>query len=569
MRTTQYFIPTEKENPADAELISHKLMVRAGLIRKLASGLYTWLPLGLKVLRRVEYIIREEMNNIGALEISMPMVQPSDLWEASGRWTEYGPELLRMKDRHSRDFCLGPTHEEVITALIRSELKSYKHLPLTLYQIQSKFRDEVRPRFGVMRAREFVMKDAYSFHATNECLQQTYDMMSEAYSTIFSRLGLQFRSVVADSGSIGGDRSREFHALAESGEDAIAFSTESDYAANIEMTEAVDPGTALPDPKETMEQISTPNVRSISELARFFNVPTSSTLKTIIVEGSSPGSLVGLILRGDHQLNKIKAEKIEAVASPFNFASEDLVYEKLGISFGSLGPVGLKIKLIVDRSAAVMSDFICGANKEDFHLSGVNWIRDTELPQIEDLRQVEQGDLSPDGKGHLNIMRGIEVGHIFQLGEKYSRTLDGKVLNEQGKQIFMAMGCYGIGASRIVAAAIEQNNDDKGIIWPKSIAPFELVIIALNIKKSNSVKDAANKLYQQARELDIDVLLDDRDERPGIKFADMELIGIPHQIIIGENSLREGKVEYQARSGEGKRELILEKAIYELKIFLA
>ena len=569
MRTKQYFIPTEKENPTDAELISHQLMVRAGLIRKLASGLYTWLPLGLKVLRRVEHIIREEMNNIGALEISMPMVQPSDLWEASGRWSEYGPELLRMKDRHSRDFCLGPTHEEVITALIRSELKSYKQLPLTLYQIQYKFRDEVRPRFGVMRAREFVMKDAYSFHATSECLQQTYNLLSKAYSAIFSRLGLQFRSVVADSGSIGGDRSREFHALAESGEDAIAFSTESDFAANIEMTEAVDPSAILPDPKEIMGQISTPNIRSISELAIFLNVPTSSTLKTIIVEGSSPGSLVGLILRGDHQLNKIKAEKIEAVASPLNFASEDLVYEKCGIGFGSLGPVGLKIKLIVDRSAAVMSDFICGANKEDFHLTGVNWIRDIELPQIEDLRQVEQGDLSPDGKGHLNIMRGIEVGHIFQLGEKYSRALDGKILNEQGKQIFMAMGCYGIGVSRIVAAAIEQNNDEKGIIWPKSIAPFELVIIALNIKKSNTVKDAANKLYQQARELGIDVLLDDRDERPGIKFADMELVGIPHQIIIGENSLREGKVEYQARSGGEKKELILEKALDELKNFLA
>ncbi len=569
MRTTQYFIPTEKENPTDAELISHQLMVRAGLIRKLASGLYTWLPLGLKVLRRVEHIIREEMNNIGALEISMPMVQPSDLWEASGRWSEYGPELLRMKDRHSRDFCLGPTHEEVITALIRSELKSYKQLPLTLYQIQYKFRDEVRPRFGVMRAREFVMKDAYSFHATSECLQQTYDLVSKAYSAIFSRLGLQFRSVVADSGSIGGDRSREFHALAESGEDAIAFSTESDFAANIEMTEAVDPSAILPDPKEIMGQLSTPNIRSISELAIFLNVPTSSTLKTIIVEGSSPGSLVGLILRGDHQLNKIKAEKIEAVASPLNFASEDLVYEKCGIGFGSLGPVGLKIKLIVDRSAAVMSDFICGANKEDFHLTGVNWIRDIELPQIEDLRQVEQGDLSPDGKGHLNIMRGIEVGHIFQLGEKYSRALDGKILNEQGKQIFMAMGCYGIGVSRIVAAAIEQNNDEKGIIWPKSIAPFELVIIALNIKKSSTVKDAANKLYQQARELGIDVLLDDRDERPGIKFADMELVGIPHQIIIGENSLREGKVEYQARSGGEKKELILEKALDELKNFLA
>ena len=565
MRTSQYLIATKKETPADSEVISHQLMVRAGLIRKLASGIYTWLPLGLKVLRNVESIIREEMNNISALEITMPMVQPSDVWEESGRWSEYGPELLRLKDRHSREFCLGPTHEEVITDLIRNELKSYKQLPLTLYQIQSKFRDEVRPRFGVMRAREFVMKDAYSFHATSECLQQTYDAMSEAYSKIFSRLGLEFRSVLADSGSIGGDRSREFHVLAASGEDAIAFSSESDYAANIEMTEAISPKTNLSEPKEIMEQVATPNVHTISELVMFLKKPISKTIKTIIVEGSDPGSLVGLILRGDHQLNAIKAEKIDAIASPLNFASEDLVFKKCGIGFGSLGPVGLQIKLIADRSVSIMSDFICGANKQDFHLTGVNWVRDTDLPQVEDLRQVEQGDPSPDGKGHLNVMRGIEVGHIFQLGEKYTRAMNGKILDEKGKQTYMAMGCYGIGVSRIVAAAIEQNNDEKGIIWPKSIAPFSLVIIALNIKKSNIVREAANQLYEQAKEFDIDVLLDDRDERPGIKFADMELIGIPHQIIIGENSLKEGKIEYRRRTEEEKRELSIHEAIPELQ----
>ncbi len=565
MRTSQYLIATKKETPADSEVISHQLMVRAGLIRKLASGIYTWLPLGLRVIRHVESIVREEMNNVGALEITMPMVQPSDVWEESGRWSEYGPELLRLKDRHSREFCLGPTHEEVITDLIRNELKSYKQLPLKLYQIQSKFRDEVRPRFGVMRAREFVMKDAYSFHATNECLQQTYDAMSEAYSKIFSRLELDFRSVLADSGSIGGDRSREFHVLAASGEDAIAFSSESDYAANIEMTEAILPKTTLSEPKEIMELVSTPNVHTISELVRFLKKPISKTVKTIVVDGSDPGSLVGLILRGDHQLNAIKAEKIAAIASPLSFASEDIVLKRCGAGFGSLGPVGLSIKLIADRSVSIMSDFICGANKEDFHLTGVNWGRDADLPQIEDLRQVEQGDPSPDGKGHLNVMRGIEVGHIFQLGEKYSRAMECKILNEKGEKAYMAMGCYGIGISRIVAAAIEQSNDEKGIIWPKSIAPFHLVLIALNIKKSIMVREAANQLYAQAREFGIDVLLDDRDERPGVKFADMELIGIPHQIIIGENSLKEGKVEYRARIEEEKRELSIHEAIPEVQ----
>jgi len=547
MRTSQYFITTQKETPADAEVISHQLMLRAGLIRKLASGLYTWLPLGLKVLRKVEQVVREEMNNSGALEISMPVVQPAELWQESGRWEQYGPELLRIQDRHQRDFCLGPTHEEVITDLLRNEIKSYKQLPLNMYQIQTKVRDEIRPRFGIMRSREFLMKDAYSFHASQESLADTYEVMHRAYSNIFTRLGLDFRPVIADTGSIGGNASHEFHVLANSGEDDIAFSNQSDYAANVEMAEALAPVGERPAPGAKMTEIATPGVRTIADLAALLSVDPASTVKTLVVNGDNDGELVALVLRGDHQLNAIKVEKLSGVANPLQMAEDDAVRKTLGAGFGSLGPVGLDIPVIVDRSAAHLADFICGANQDEVHLTGVNWGRDCPLSRVEDLRDVVQGDPSPDGQGILQIKRGIEVGHIFQLGTKYSEAINATVLNEHGKSVTMAMGCYGIGVSRIVASAIEQNHDDKGITWPTAMAPFELVIVPLNMQKSEAVADCALALYRQFREAGVDVLLDDRNERPGVKFADMELIGIPHRLVIGDRALADDQVEYKGR----------------------
>ena len=547
MRTSNYLISTQKETPADAEVISHQLMLRAGLIRKLAAGLYTWLPLGLRVLRRVEKVVREEMDASGAIEVSMPVVQPAELWQESGRWEQYGPELLRIQDRHQRDFCLGPTHEEVVTDLVRNEVKSYKQLPLNLYQIQTKVRDEIRPRFGIMRGREFLMKDAYSFHIDQASLEATYQVMHSTYSSIFTRLGLEFRPVIADTGSIGGSASHEFHVLANAGEDVIAFSDSSDYAANVEMAEAVAPLEPRPAPTANMADVATPRVRSIDELAALLGVPAAGTVKTLIVEGDEPGTLVALVLRGDHQLNGIKAEKLAGVANPLVMAGEDAVRAACGAGFGSLGPVGLALPVIVDRSAAQLADFICGANRDDTHLTGVNWERDCPLGQVEDLRNVQEGDPSPDGQGTLLIRRGIEVGHIFQLGRKYSEAMHATVLDENGKSVTVAMGCYGIGVSRIVAAAIEQNHDERGIIWPEAMAPFQLAIVPLNMQKSQAVADCALALYQRFREAGIEVLLDDRNERPGVKFADMELLGIPHRLVIGDRALAEGDVEYKGR----------------------
>ncbi len=556
MRTTEYLITTQKETPADAEVISHQLMLRAGLIRKLASGLYTWLPLGLRVLRKVERVVREEMDAAGALEMSMPVVQPAELWQESGRWEEYGPELLRIQDRHQRDFCLGPTHEEVITDLVRNEIKSYKQLPLNLYQIQTKVRDEIRPRFGIMRSREFLMKDAYSFHIDHESLAQTYRVMHRAYSAIFTRLGLEFRPVIADTGSIGGSTSHEFHVLANSGEDDIAFSDSSDYAANVEMAEALAPSGERPAPEAALAEIETPGVRTIEDLATHLSVDISTTVKTLIVAGDDPAQpLVALVLRGDHQLNAIKAEKLPGIASPLEMAEEESVRAACGAGFGSLGPVGLNIPVIADRAAAHLADFVCGANRQEYHFTGVNWDRDCTPSRVEDLRTVLPGDPSPDGEGRLLIKRGIEVGHIFQLGTKYSEAMHASVLDEGGKSVNMAMGCYGIGVSRIVAAAIEQNHDDNGIIWPAAMAPFELVIVPLNMHKSEAVADCALALYQQFRDAGVDVLLDDRNERPGVKFADMELLGIPHRLVVGDRALAENKLEYKGRC-DGEAELL-------------
>jgi prolyl-tRNA synthetase len=550
MRTSRFLIATQKETPADAEVISHQLMLRAGLIRKLAAGLYTWLPLGLRVLRKVEAIVRHEMDASGAQEVSMPVVQPAELWHESGRWEQYGPELLRIQDRHQRDFCLGPTHEEVITSLVRDEVKSYKQLPLNLYQIQTKVRDEIRPRFGIMRSREFLMKDAYSFHVDQASLEETYRAMFDAYSRIFTRLGLKFRPVIADTGSIGGNASHEFHVLASSGEDAIAFSDGSDYAANVEMAEALAPTTPRREPAAIMKSVATPGVKTIEELAQLLSIDPATSVKTLVVEGEEAGTLVALVLRGDHQLNAIKAEKLPGVAAPLRMASEEQVRAICQAGFGSLGPVGLEIPLIVDRSAAQLADFACGANEDGKHLTGVNWVRDCALGQVADLRNVVPGDPSPDGTGQLHITRGIEVGHIFQLGTKYSEAMNAKVLNENGKTITVTMGCYGIGVSRIVAAAIEQNHDDSGIIWPDAMAPFQLAIIPLNMHKSEEVTRCAEELYQQLQAAGVDVLLDDRNERPGIKFADMELVGIPHRVVIGDRALADGNLEYKSRRGE-------------------
>jgi len=548
MRASQFFISTTKEAPSEAELVSHKLMLRAGLIKRLGSGLYTWMPLGLRVLRRVEAVVREEMNRAGAIELLMPAVQPAELWEETGRWAVFGPQMLKIKDRHQRDFCFGPTHEEVITDVARREIKSYRQLPLNFYQIQMKFRDEIRPRFGVMRAREFLMKDAYSFHASKESLSATYQTMYDAYTRIFSRLGLTFRAVAADTGAIGGSASHEFHVLADSGEDLIAYCPDSDFAANIELAEAVAPSTPRAAPGQAMQTVATPGVKTIDEVAVFLKQPASQSVKTLIVEGTD--GPVALLLRGDHTLNEIKTEKVAGVKAPFTLANETAVRAATGAGPGSVGPVGLSIPVIADRAVAAMSDFVCGANNDGQHLTGVNFGRDLPEPVVVDLRNVEPGDPSPDGKGTLQLCRGIEVGHVFQLGSKYSQAMNATYLDEAGKAQAMEMGCYGIGVSRIVASAIEQHHDDKGIIWPRAMAPFLLVIVAIGYGKSEMVKTAANKLYAEILDAGFDVLLDDRDERPGVMFADAELIGIPHRVTVGERGLKDGVIEYQPRHAE-------------------
>ncbi|WP_063655115.1 proline--tRNA ligase [Candidatus Arsenophonus triatominarum] len=567
MRTSQYLLSTLKETPADAEVISHKLMLRAGMIRKLASGLYDWLPTGVRVLRKVENIIREEMNRAGAIEISMPIVQPADLWQESGRWEQYGPELLRFVDRGERPFVLGPTHEEVITDLIRNEVTSYKQLPLNLYQIQTKFRDEVRPRFGVMRSREFIMKDAYSFHTDQNSLQQTYDAMYKAYSTIFTRIGFNFRAVQADTGSIGGNASHEFQVLADSGEDNIVFSTASDYAANIELAEAICLTEERAVSAENMRLIDTPDAKTIAELVNQYNLPIEKTVKTLIVSAvkESGHQLVALLIRGDHELNEIKAEKHPLVASPLKFATEEEIRAILHAGPGSLGPVNLPIPAIIDRSVAVMSDFSAGANIDHKHYFGINWQRDLPLPDVYDLRNVVEGDPSPDGKGTVQIKRGIEVGHIFQLGTKYSEAMKASVQNEDGHNQTVTMGCYGIGVTRIVAAAIEQSHDDKGIIWSDAIAPFQVAILPMNMHNSYRVKEVAEKLYCDLQANGIDVIFDDRKERPGVMFANMELIGIPHTIVIGDRNLDDNKVEYKQRRDNEKEFIDLAEIVDFLK----
>lgn len=553
MRTSQYLLSTLKETPADAEVISHQLMLRAGMIRKLASGLYTWLPTGLRVLKKVENIVREEMNNAGAIEVSMPVVQPADLWQESGRWEQYGPELLRFVDRGERPFVLGPTHEEVITDLVRNELSSYKQLPLNFFQIQTKFRDEVRPRFGVMRSREFLMKDAYSFHTSQESLQETYDAMYAAYSRIFSRMGLDFRAVQADTGSIGGNASHEFQVLAQSGEDDIVFSDVSDYAANIELAEAIAPQTPRAAATQEMTLVDTPNAKTIAELVEQFNLPIEKTVKTLLVKAvkDSKSPLVALLVRGDHELNEVKAEKLPQVASPLTFATEEEIRAVINAGPGSLGPVNMPIPVIIDRTVAGMSDFAAGANIDGKHYFGINWDRDVATPIVADIRNVVAGDPSPDGQGTLLIKRGIEVGHIFQLGTKYSEALKASVQGEDGRNQTLTMGCYGIGVTRVVAASIEQNFDERGIVWPDAIAPFQVAILPMNMHKSFRVQELAEKLYSELRAQGIEVLMDDRKERPGVMFADMELIGIPHTIVIGDRNLDNDDIEYKyRRSGE-------------------
>lgn len=564
MRTTQYLLSTLKETPSDAEVISHQLMLRAGMIRKLASGLYTWLPTGVRVLRKVEKIVREEMENAGAVEVTMPLVQPADLWEESGRWEQYGPELLRIKDRHERPFVLGPTHEEVITDLIRNELSSYKQLPLNLFQIQTKFRDEVRPRFGVMRSREFIMKDAYSFHSHQDSLQQTYDIMYRAYSQIFSRMGLDFRAVQADTGSIGGSASHEFQVLAQSGEDDIIFSDQSDYAANIELAEAVAPTTERAAPSQALMQQDTPHAKTIADLVSQFSLSIDKTVKTLIVKAAeeSEHTLVALLVRGDHELNEVKAEKLDVVASPLCFATEQEIRDAIGAGPGSLGPIGLAMPIIADHSLKVMSDFAVGANLDGKHWFGVNWLRDLPEARYADIRNVVTGDKSPDGKGTLLIKRGIEVGHIFQLGTKYSEALKATVQGEDGRNQTLLMGCYGIGVTRVVAAAIEQNHDERGIIWPEAIAPFHVAILPMNMHKSFRVQELAEKLYEQLRSAGLDIILDDRKERPGVMFADMELIGVPHAIVIGDRNLDNNEIEYKNRR-TGEKEMLSPEAIVE------
>lgn len=558
MRASKYTIATLKETPSDAEIISHQLMIRAGLIRKLASGIYSWLPMGFRILQKIENIIREEMNASGAQEVMLPVVQPAELWHESGRWSQYDEGLLlQFRDRHDREFCFGPTHEEVITDLARGELKSHKQLPVNYYQIQTKFRDETRPRFGVLRSREFTMKDAYSFHTDQASLNETYEEMHAAYSRILTRMDLDFRPVLADSGSIGGSASVEFHVLAESGEDKIAFSSESDYAANVEMAEALAPASESDDLLEA-EEVSTPGIKTIEDVCKALDVTANRTVKTLIVKGSE-SDLVALVLRGDHQLNAVKAEKIEGVASPLTMANDAEIKAALGAGTGSIGPQGLSIPVIADRSAAALRNFIAGANKDDFHTRNMNWERDATATAIEDIRDVVEGDPSPDGKGEIRFKRGIEVGHIFQLGDKYSKAMNATVLDESGKAVVMQMGCYGMGVTRLVGAIIEQNHDDSGIIWPESIAPFRVIVIPINGHKSEQVRDTAESLYTELMGKGVEVLLDDREDvRPGAKFADAELMGIPHRVVIGDRGLDKGVVEYVNRRDGENRDLTLD-----------
>ena len=554
MRLSQYPINTVKETPSEAEVISHQLMLRAGLIRRLSAGIYTWLPLGLRALRKVETIIREEMDRAGAFELLMPAVQPAELWQESGRWDQYGPELLRLKDRHDRSFVIGPTHEEVITDLARRELKSYRQLPVNFYQIQLKFRDEIRPRFGVMRGREFIMKDAYSFHADEASLQSGYDAMHAAYTRMFTRMELQFRAVRADTGSIGGNASEEFQVLADSGEDAIAVSDGDGFAANLELAAALPPAQARPAPTATLQQVPTPKTRTIAEVCSLLGVSSAQCLKTLIVEGSD-GGVVALVIRGDHELNAVKAQKIAGIANPLRMATPERVVAATGTEPGFLGPLGLKCRLIADHAALAAADFVCGANARDAHLTGVNWGRDLPEPEAADLRNVVAGDPSPSGTGTLRVVRGIEVGHIFQLGRKYSDALQASVLDAAGKPQTMLMGCYGIGVTRIVAAAIEQNHDDKGIIWPEPIAPFRVLLVSMNPVKSEPVRTAADALYAELTAAGLDVLYDDRDARPGVKFTDAELLGIPHCVVVGERGIVSGRLEYRHRRSGGNEEI--------------
>jgi prolyl-tRNA synthetase len=556
MRLSAYPLQNLKEVPAEAEIVSHQLMLRAGLIRRLAAGLYTWLPMGLRVLRRVERIIREEMDRAGALEVLMPTIQPAELWQESGRWEHFGPELLRLKDRHERSFVYGPTHEEVITDIARRELKSYRQLPVNFYQIQLKFRDEIRPRFGVMRAREFIMKDAYSFHLDEASLDEGYRQMYDAYTRIFSRMGLKFRAVLADPGAIGGTGSQEFHVLAESGEDAIAFSDGDDYAANIEKAEAVAPAEPRAAPAAALTTVPTPHVRTIAELAALLQVPAARCIKTLIVDGAD-GGLVALVIRGDHELNAVKAQHLPLVADPLRMAAPERIARELGAEIGFLGPVGLSCPVVADHAALALADFVCGANVPDAHLTGVNWGRDLAAPAAADLRNVVEGDPSPSGKGRLSIARGIEVGHVFKLGRKYSEALGATVLDEGGKSVAMLMGCYGIGVTRIVAAAIEQNHDERGIIWPEPLAPFDVVVIPINLQKSARVREASERLYAELGAAGFEVLFDDRDARPGVKFADAELYGIPHRIVVGERGLDAGRLEYRHRRATESEEFAI------------
>ena len=546
MRMSRYPVNTAKESPADAEVVSHKLMLRAGLIRRLAAGIYTFLPMGLRSLRKVERIIREEMDRTGALELLMPAVQPAELWQESGRWEQYGPELLRLSDRHDRDFVIGPTHEEVITDIARRDLRSYRQLPVNFYQIQTKFRDEIRPRFGVMRGREFIMKDAYSFHADEASLAEGYAAMKSAYARMFERMGLKFCAVRADTGAIGGNASEEFQVLADSGEDAIAISDSGDYAANVELAPAPAWSGARNAPQQDMARVATPATRSIADLSKLLDVAASRCIKTLLVEGSA-GDVVALVLRGDHELNAVKAQKLDAVASPLRMAGPTRILAATGVEPGFIGPVGLKIPVLVDHAAAALADFVCGANEKDAHLTGVNWGRDLAEPRVVDLRNVVNGDPSPAGSGNLTIRRGIEVGHIFQLGRKYSEAMKATVLDPNGQNLAPWMGCYGIGVTRIVAAAIEQNHDEKGIIWPEPIAPFTVMLLTLNHDRSEAVRQAADRLYAELEADGVDVLYDDRDARPGVKFADAELLGIPHCVVIGDRGLSAGKLEYRSR----------------------
>ncbi|HKY02845.1 MAG TPA: proline--tRNA ligase [Burkholderiales bacterium] len=561
MRVSQFFLSTLKEAPSDAEIVSHQLMLRAGLIRRLAGGIYTWMPMGLRVVRKIENIIREEMNRAGAIELFMPAVQPAELWLESGRWQKYGPELLRIKDRHDRDFCIGPTHEEVITDLVRREVRSYRQLPLHFYQIQTKFRDEIRPRFGVMRGREFTMKDGYSFHASYADLQREYRNMYDTYTRIFSRLGLRFRAVAADTGSIGGTGSHEFHVLADSGEDGIAFCPQSDYAANVELAEGVAPANPRKAPALAMEKVATPNKTRCEDVAAFLGVPLQQTVKAIALMHET--QFVLLLLRGDHDLNEIKAQKLEGL-DPFRFATDKEIEVHLGCKAGYIGPVGIDsaIRVVADRSVAALGDFVCGANEEGFHLCGVNFGRDLAEPaEVADIRNVVEGDASPDGKGTLEIVRGIEVGHIFQLRSKYSEALKATFLDDQGKQQAFEMGCYGIGVTRIVGAAIEQNHDARGIIFPEPIAPFQVALVPVGYHKNEAVRSAVDQLYETLKQAGIEVLLDDRDERPGVMFADIELIGIPHRMVLGDRGLKDGKIEYQGRRDSAAQSLPIEHAL--------